>query len=39
MSSNSSDDLKDFEKARQSESMRASTDRDAQDLHDEFSEE
>ncbi|KLN61444.1 hypothetical protein WH96_07425 [Kiloniella spongiae] len=40
MSSNSSDtDLKDFEKVRQNESMRASTDQDAQDIHDEFSNE
>ncbi len=40
MSSNSSDDdLKDFEKVRQNESMRVSTDRDAQDVHDDFSNE
>ncbi|WP_120496481.1 SPOR domain-containing protein [Kiloniella sp. EL199] len=40
MTSNSSDnDLKDFEKVRQNESMRVSTDRDAQDIHDEFSNE
>ncbi|WP_421783596.1 SPOR domain-containing protein [Kiloniella litopenaei] len=40
MSSNSSDnDLKDFEKVRQNESMRVSTDRDAQDIHDDFSNE
>ncbi|WP_085902724.1 SPOR domain-containing protein [Kiloniella majae] len=40
MSSNSSDDdLKDFEKVRHNESMRVSTDRDAQDVHDEFSNE
>ena len=40
MSSNSSDDdLKDFEKVRQNESMRVSTDQDAQDIHDDFSNE